>query len=281
MKVITLGTGGPRPDAKRGAACTVVKLGEDYLVFDTGRGIVRGLAAKQIPFDRIRALYVTHHHYDHIGELSDFMISSWLGGRRGELPMFGPPPTAQLYATLMGQVYDRDLEFRTTGEKLAGGFPHARITEVRAGPVHDAGAWRVSCEEMEHGHGLDFGPLFRSRWICLGYRIEAGGKVVTISGDGVKSDALIRLARGSDLHVQVCYLAAADLNTPHLKRLAEKTLACSDTAGKIAAEAGVKKLVLTHFRSMTPEMLAAVENDVRRDYTGPVHLANDLDEFEV
>ena len=67
----------------------------------------------------------------------------------------------------------------------------------------------------------------------------------------------------------------------HLKRLAEKTLACSDTAGKIAAEAGVKKLVLTHFRHMTPQLLAAVGEDVRRDYGGPVHLANDLDEFEV
>ena len=281
MKVITLGTGCPRPDAKRAAACTVVAIGEEYLVFDTGRGIVRNMTAKGLPFERVRALFVTHHHYDHIGELADFMISSWLGGRGGELPLFGPPPTARIYSLLMRQVYDRDLEFRTRGEKLYGEFGHAKVTEVRAGPVHDAGAWKVSCEEMEHGHGLDFGPLFRSRWICLGYRVEAEGKVVSVSGDAVRSEALLRLARGSDLHVQCCYLAAADLSTPHLKRLAEKTLACSDTAGKIAAAAGVKKLVLTHFRAMTPAMLAAIETDVRRDYSGPVFLANDLDEFEV
>jgi ribonuclease Z len=281
LKVITLGTGGPRPDAARAASCAALSVGGDYLVFDTGRGIVRNMTAKGIPFERVRGLFITHHHYDHIGELADFMVSSWLGGRRGGLPMFGPPPTAQIYSLLMHQVYDRDLEFRTQGEKLFGEFAHARVTDVRAGPVHEAPGWKISCEEMEHGHGLDFGPLFRSRWICLGYRIEAEGKVVTISGDGVMSDALVRLARGSDLHVQCCYLAAADLSTPHLKRLAQKTLACSDTAGKIAAAAGVKKLVLTHFRTMTPEMLAAIAADVRRDYAGPVHLANDLDEFEV
>jgi ribonuclease Z len=239
------------------------------------------MTAKGIPFDRVAAVYITHHHYDHIGELADFMISSWLGGRKGELPMFGPPPSASIYSILMGQVYDRDLEFRTVGEKLLGGFAHAAVTDVRAGPVHAAGKWKISCEEMEHGHGLDFGPLFRSRWICLGYRIESQGKVVTISGDGVMTEALVRLARGSDLHVQCCYLAAADLNTPHLKRLSEKTLACSDTVGKIATAAGVKKLVLTHLRTMTPEMLAAIGTDARRDYAGPVHLANDLDEFEV
>jgi ribonuclease Z len=278
VKVITLGTGGPRPDPDRNAACTVVEVGGEHLVFDTGRGIVRSFARKPIPFNGVAALFVTHHHYDHVGELADFMISSWLGGRRGALPMFGPPGTARIYSLLLEQVYDRDLEFRTQGERAFGEFAHGEVTEVRAGPVHETGRWRVSCEEMLHGHGL-FGPLFHARWICLGYRVEAEGKVVSISGDGVRSDALVRLARGADLHVQCCYLPASALTNPHLKGLAEHTLACSDTAGRIAAEAGVKRLVLTHFRFMTPDMLAELERDVRRDFDGPVALANDLDEF--
>jgi ribonuclease Z len=280
MKVITLGTGGPRPDPDRNAACTVVQVGTEVLVFDTGRGIVRSFARKPLAFTDVAALFITHHHYDHVGELADFMISSWLGGRRGRLPVFGPPGTARIYSLLLEQVYDRDLEFRTQGERAFGEFAHGEITEVRAGPVHETGAWRVACEEMLHGHGL-FGPLFQARWICLGYRVEAEGKVISISGDGVRSDALVRLARGADLHVQCCYLPASALTTPHLKGLAEHTLACSDTAGSIAAEAGVKRLVLTHFRHMTAEMLGELEGDVRRDFDGPVVLANDLDEFVV
>src|SRR5262249_53474636 len=137
-----------------------------------------------------------------------------------------------------------------------------------------------SCEEMLHGHAL-FGPPFRARWICLGYRIEAHGRIVSISGDGVRSDALVRLARGADLHVQCCYLPADALTTPQLKALADHTLACADTTGKIAAEAGAKRLVLTHFRSTTSAMLAQIERDVRRDFHGPVALARDLDEFVV
>jgi ribonuclease BN (tRNA processing enzyme) len=280
MRVIALGTGGPRPDPHRNAACTVVDVGGEYLVFDTGRGIVQSFARKPLAFADVAALFITHHHYDHVGEFADFMISSWLDGRRGRLPVFGPPGTARIYSLFLEQIYDRDLEFRTQGERAIGEFAHGEVTEVRAGPVYETGRWRVSCAEMLHGHGL-FGPSFRARWVCLGYRIEAQGRTVSISGDGVRSDALVRLARGADLHVQCCYLPASALTTPQLKGLAEHTLACSDTAGRIAAEAGVKRLVLTHFRSMTPAMLAEVERDVRRDFDGPVALARDLDEFDV
>ena len=277
MRVIALGTGGPRPDPERNAACTIVEIGGQQLVFDTGRGIVRSFARKAMGLADVAALFITHHHYDHIGDLADFVISSWLDGRRRRLPLFGPPGTARIYSLLLEQVYDRDLEFRT-GEHAADGFAHGEVTEVRAGPVHETSEWRVSCEEMLHGHAL-FGSAFRARWICLGYRIEAEGRIVSISGDGVRSDALVRLARGADLHVQCCYLPASALTTPQSRALAEHTLACSDTAGAIAAEAGVKRLVLTHFRSMTSAMLAEIERDVRRDFDGPIALANDLDEF--
>src|SRR5262249_49494581 len=124
---------------------------------------------------------------------------------------------------------------------------------------------------------------FLSRWICLGFRVEAEGRIFSFSGDGVMTDTLIELARGADLHLQCCYLARSDIEkNPKLKALVEHTLACSDTAGKIAARAGVRKLVLTHFRARTtPEMLREIEADVRRDYAGPLALANDLDDFEI
>ena len=52
-----------------------------------------------------------------------------------------------------------------------------------------------------------------------------------------------------------CYATAAQLTTPHLRDLARYTMACGDTVGKIAAECGVGKLVLTHHR---PGQTAAI-----------------------
>ena len=65
-----------------------------------------------------------------------------------------------------------------------------------------------------------------------------------------------------------------------MKRLGDYTLACSDTAGKIADHARAERLVLTHFRQTTPAALAEIEADVRRDYAGPIELSNDLETFE-
>ena len=217
----------------------MVEVGGEYLVFDTGRGIVRNFAAKAMAFADVAALFITHHHYDHIGELADFMISGWLYGRRRRLPIFGPPGTARIYSLLLEQVYDRDLSSfgRVSAPTRSRTARSPRCAPARCTRLP---GWRVSSEEMVHGHAL-FGPGFRARWICLGYRIAAQGRIVSISGDGVRSDALVRLARGADLHVQCCYLPATALTTPELKGLAEHTLACSDTAGRIAAEAGVKR----------------------------------------
>ncbi len=281
MKLHTLGTGGPRPDPERNCTCHVLEIGAQRLMFDAGRGAIQRVAQKRLPFAAIGPLLVSHLHIDHIGELANYLITSWIAGRRQALRIFGPPGTAGIVEALMSSVYDRDIAFRTEGETVFGPFIGAEVTEVRAGPVVEGDGWKVTCEEMEHGHGLPFGQPFLSRWICLGYRVEAAGKVFSFGGDGVMNDALVRLAAGADLHLQCCYLARSEMDAnEHFKGLAKYTLACADTAGKIAARAGVKRLVLTHFRGTTPALLREIEDDVRRDYAGPLELANDLDEFE-
>jgi ribonuclease Z len=280
MKLTTLGTGGPRPDAKRGASAHAVEIDEGWLLVDCGRGAVRAVAAAGLDVRQLAAILITHHHFDHIGELADMLISSWMIGRRAPLPLYGPPGTARLYRDLMQGVYRNDLRFRVEGERLVESFAHPVVHEVRGGDGFDVLGAQVRCEEMVHGHGLEgFTPEFRDEWVCLGYRVEQHGAALSLSGDGVMSDGLIRLARGATLHLQCCYLAAADLSTPFLKGVAAHTLACSDTAGVIARQAGVERMVLTHFRNDMDARLPAIEADVRTDFAGAVMLAHDLDVF--
>lgn len=281
MKLHTLGTGGPRLDPDRNSACHVLEAAGQHLMFDIGRGAIQSVARKGLPIAQIGPLFVSHHHVDHIGELANYLITSWIEGRRKPLRVYAPPGTAAIVDVLLKSVYDRDIAFRTEGETAFGPFIGADVVELRGGQTVEGEGWRARCEEVEHGHGLPFGPLFRSRWICFSWRIEADGKVFSFSGDAVLCDALLRAAEGADLHLQCCYMPASAMANPHLQGVGKYTLACSDTAGKIAAQAGVKRLVLTHFKHTTPEALAEIEADVRKDYAGPLALSKDLDAFAI
>ena len=97
----------------------------------------------------------------------------------------------------------------------------------------------------------------------------------------VMSEPLLRIASGADLHLQCCYMAASEMTSPHSNGVGKYTLACSDTAGKIAAQAGAKRLVLTHFRQTTPALIEEMRADIARDFSGPAEFSNDLDEFLV
>jgi ribonuclease Z len=254
----------------------MLRIGDEYLLFDAGRGVVMQMVRAGIPLDRVKHVFITHHHYDHIGDLADVILTSWLQGRRHTLRIFGPPGTRSIVTTLLGQVYDKDIEFRTKGEAAMGGWQPVESTDVMDGLVHDRGNWSVSAEVVVHGHGLDLSIAFTHSWVCLGYRVEAQGKVIAISGDGVACDGLNRLARDADVLVQCCYLAQAEINTQQWAHLARYTLACADTVGKIATKAGVKKLVLTHFRQKSEAMMQEIATDVARDYDGPIVLGQDL-----
>jgi ribonuclease Z len=279
VRLHTLGTGGPRLDSERGSACHVLEAAGQHLMFDIGRGAIRGVAAKRLPIAEIGPLFVSHLHVDHIGELANYLITSHIEGRRSPLKVYGPPGAAGIVDALLGLIYDRDIAFRD-GEAGHGRFVGAEVTELRGGQTVEGDGWRARCEEVEHGHGLGLGTKLAGRWTCFAWRVEAEGKTFCFSGDAVMCDGLLRAAERADLHLQCCYLPASALSGPHVRRLGDYTLACSDTAGKIADKAKIERLILTHFRQTTPEALAEIETDVRRDYSGPVALSNDLDAFE-
>jgi len=272
--VTLLGTGGPRPDVSRGATSLLIGAGNDAILIDAGRGVVRQLAALDVPLARINPVLITHHHYDHIGELHDVILSSALMGRTQPLRLYGPPETRRIVDTLLYQVYDKDIEFR---QREAGYFPWQPVhtTDILAGPVCEGDGWRVIAEVVDHGDRLDFTDAFRQRWVCLGYRFESGQGVIAFSGDTVDCPGLRRLAANADILVQCCYLARSEITSPQAQRLAERTLACADTVGRVATEARVGTVVLTHYRQKSDDLLEEMRRDVAHDFAGQVLLGFD------
>lgn len=275
--VTLLGTGGPRLDPTRRSTALLLRTGEEEVLIDAGRGAIHGLAQAGAAFPQLSRIVLTHHHFDHIGDLYDVMLTTWLEGRKEKLVVEGPPDTRRLVEALLTQVYDKDHTWRGLGEPAFGGWAPVEARDIAVGQVIEGRGWRATAEEVSHGHGLPTLPQsFLRRWICYGWRFEVAGKVFVFSGDTVDCPGIRRLAQGADVLVMCCWAAAAQLTTEHLKKLAQHTLACGDTVGKIAAACGVKQLVLTHHRPNQPQaMLDVLAEEVARDYAGPVAIARD------
>jgi ribonuclease Z len=289
MKVTLLGTGTPT-NPHRFQSAVLVEIGENLLLFDAGRGAVHQMHQAGVALKRLDPVFITHHHVDHIHDLFDVMISSAFAGRDHPLRIFGPAGTQRIVRALLQEVYAQDIHFRLEEAKAIrqlGGqwserpesIPLVQTHDVEPGIVHAQDGWRVSAEYVRHGafpHAPDF------HWRCLGYRIEAEGKVLTISGDTVLCEGLLRLAHKADLLIQCCHLPQRLVNDIASRYLTEEILPSSGQVGQIAARAQVKRMALTHLSASinnltVPEILA----DIAGDFDGEVVVGEDLMVFEV
>lgn len=273
MRIILLGTGTPIPDPNRKQSALLVELSGKKLLFDAGSGVI-SMAMLDIQPQHIDGVYITHHHYDHISGLGEFLLTAWNNGRETPLNVYGPPGTAEIVSTLLEKVYLRDIEFTLFTEKDTVDIRTlVRVTEVTSGWVQETSKWTIRAEYVDHGNSLG---LSLEQWPCLGYRIEAEEKVIALSGDAVDCKSLDQLAHNADVLVQCCYRAESEINTPALERQARHVIASSGQVGKIAARNKVKKLVLTHIRPKSKTLMLSLVEDVREDYDGELVVGEDL-----
>ena len=113
-----------------------------------------------------------------------------------------------------------------------------KVHTVSEGVVYQDADVRVTAFNVDH---RPVEPAF-------GYKFEAGGKTVAISGDTRPSENLIRFARGADVLVLEAYLPEHfdRVDTPEVAARLKRYHTSAEEAGQMAQQAGVKLLVLSH-----------------------------------
>ncbi len=296
---VTLGTGGgPLTRVKRSEPANALVVNGAVYLFDAGDGTQRQLAAAGLSLHAIRAVFVSHHHIDHVGGLAPLLVTRWLLNERAPLPVIGPPGTTAMMDGIAAGYRATELAPITIGGPPIPAIRTTLAPQELSGTldvptlVYQDANIRVLAITNDHYH---FPPGSASAIAARSYafRIETAGRTIVYTGDSGPSAHLEALAAGCDLLVSevidmqamAAVLArAADIpaaaRAPMMAHMIQDHLTPENVA-RLAAAAGAKRVVLTH---LSPGMddetgTAGYIAGMAAIYRGPVSVASDLDRF--
>ena len=291
-RLITLGTaGGPLPTKDRAQPSNLLIVnGVSYLV-DAGDNVTRRIVQSGSDFRQVGKVFITHPHSDHTMGLATLMVSAWEFQRLEPIDIYGPPGIETLvngalhYLAVNAEI--RWAEGKTN--PMAEVF-HAH--DVQSGLVFQDKNVKVRAVENTH-FSFPVGSPPHGKYKSYSYRFETPDRIVVFMGDSGPSDALIELAKGADLLVTEG-VAVDDVievlkrngswqaKTPEAQKgwmhhMTQEHIT-PEEAGKIAAKAGVKTLVMSHLPptvNMSDDFQRYVDA-ARKHFSGRIVVAKDL-----
>jgi ribonuclease Z len=111
MRITLLGTGTPTLDQNRKGSSLLIEVEYEKLLFDAGRCVTTQLLNAGVQPQNVNPIFITHHHFDHIGNLGELLLTMWHNERSSQIDIFGPNGTSEIVAALLGQVFKRDIAF--------------------------------------------------------------------------------------------------------------------------------------------------------------------------
>ncbi len=275
IAIQVLGSGGPELEDKRASSSYLVwQDGEARVLVDAGGGSGLRFGESGAKMSQLDVILFTHFHVDHSADFPALIFSSWFEERDRPLPIYGPegdsefPSTVEFVNSFFNSrngIY-RYLSFLLPPRKENG-------YELR--PHNVVG--NPSSAAFRGEHLLAYAaPVIHGSVPALAWRIEIGGKSIVFSGDtnGEGAD-LVRLAKDAD--VFIAHNAVSEGATGIERQLHMPP----SVIGQIAQKAHVKRVVLSHrmLRTLGHEEQSLAE--IRKNFSGPVDFANDLDCFPV
>lgn len=290
LHAVFCGTGSPLPDRTRAGPCLAIIAGAHVFVFDAGDGASETLTLMGVPQDKIEALFLTHLHSDHIDGLDTVALQHWASGAsRDQLLVIGPPGTLRVVNGL-NEAYAIDQGYRInhhgpdvmppSGAGMRAQEFTIPLNDGEELELHNADGIRIVAFRVDHPPAP-----------AVGYRIEYAGRSIVISGDTARSASLARAAEGADLLVHeaisprldaIMHQAAIDSGRQNIGAIFHDIMDYHTSpadAGRIAQEAHVGALALTHFlpQPALPGLTATFVRDAKTTYDGPVFAARDGD----
>lgn len=265
LDVRMLGTGTPRMDPARCGSGTAITTDEGWLLVDCGRGVAQRICEAGLDVQRLQAVFLTHHHSDHVSDLASIAVMRWTAGASTPLTVICPEGPCEDFTLRCLDAFP-DSAFH--GQAAPDCGPRPRV-EVRSFAANHA------LQEVFRDRSavtssvlVDHAPIEAA----VGYRFSVGPTIIAISGDTAVCAGVELLAGQADLLIH----EALRGELVPVKLL--EWNASAESVGEVAQSAEVAHLVLTHLlpppRSAQEE--AAFEADARAGgFLGRISIASD------
>ncbi len=294
LRLTFLGTSAAQPTIHRNLSGLAVKADTDLLLFDCGEGSQRQMIRFGTGFS-VDAVFFTHFHADHYLGIIGFLRTLGMSGRADKLTLYGPAPAKRLLHTAV----------HLGVEQLA--FP-LDIVELKGGDEVRRKGYAVKAVQVDHRvnalgyvlqedsrpgrfnleaaralgvmEGPDFGRLQRGQAVVTksGTTVlpeqvlgaSRPGRKLVLSGDTRPCDALVKAARDADLLIH-----ESTFSDDEQERALETRHSTAREAGRVAREANVKRLILTHLSSRHDVDPSRLLEQAREEFPGPAEVAFD------
>ncbi|MBJ8325455.1 ribonuclease Z [Streptococcus pacificus] len=309
MEIQFLGTSAGQPSKARNVSSLVLKLLDEIneiWMFDCGEGTQRQILETTIKPRKVRKIFISHLHGDHVLGLPGFLSSRAFqaNDEQTDIDIFGPVGIRSYVLSSL----------RVTGSRLPYRIHFHELEEKQLGKIFESEKFIVFAEKLDHSilsigyrvmqkdlegtldaeglkkAGVPFGPLFgqikngNNVTLANGEIIYAKdylsapkkGKVITILGDTRKTDASIRLALGADVLVHESTYGKGD------EQIARNHAHSTNMqAAQVAKAAGVKQLLLNHVSArFLSKDIRQLEKDAKTIFEN-THVVKDLEEIRI
>jgi ribonuclease Z len=268
LSLTFLGTGASIPTLDRNVAGIAIQREGETLLFDCGEGNQRQMMRYGVGFT-FNEIFFTHYHADHMLGITGLLRTMGLQDRSTPVTLYGPKGAQRILGAAVMLGIERNkfpieiIEIKA-GDRLAHDQYDIVVfeTEHRADTV---GYALVEHERLGRFNpdrardlGIPEGPLWGQLHKGKAVTLDDGrtfrpsdlvgpprsGRTLVYTGDTRPHLSVIEAARGADLLVH-----EATFGGDELERARETGHSTASEAARVAFEAGVRRLVLTHISS--------------------------------